>query len=359
MIMESVSCLLRDAMASTPFLIVVSIAYRFLLARSGSIGIKRVLLMTTLIVAPLILPLSMMWGGTASKWPVVNDGPIIVVAAHSYPRWIETVIRVYAAGVVGVFLFQLVGHIRSLILVAGAVRKATPWGTIMVSRRKNIVPFCWMGYVVTGCDVTDRSYGMILTHERIHASQRHWVDLLVAGLMVAVNWFNPASWWLLGELKRVHEFQADRGVLRSGADKYEYQMLLIRRAAPGLYRYVTHNFTGSVLRSRIEMMVTPPSSRIHWLRVAALSAAGMLSALTVAVSSPITEAMDDIRYAARSDTQSRSFAVPVDYGSQVIMVDGKEIDKEVMSRIDPKTIDHVTVSRTTDCTAIIMIELKK
>lgn len=359
MIMESAGYLLRDAMAATLYLIAVSIVYRLLLARSGRPGLNRILLITALIVAPLILPLSMMTGENASRWPVVNDGPIIVVAAGSYPQWIVTLIWIYAAGVAGMFLFQLVGHIRSLILLSGAVRKATPWGAVMMSPRKNLVPFCWMGYVVMGSDETDRYYGMILTHERIHASQRHWVDLLIAGLVVAVNWFNPAAWWLLGELKRVHEFQADRGVLRSGADEYEYQMLLIRRTAPGLYRYVTHSFTGSALRSRIEMMINPPSRRTHWFRVTALAVAGIVSAVTAAGSSAMKEAMDDIRHAAHTDNHPGSLAVPVDSEGPVIMVDGKEVDQEVMDRIDPKTIDHITVIRTTDPNGIIMIKLKK
>lgn len=360
MIMELAGYLLSDAMAAALFLIAVSIGYRLFLARSGRPGLNRILIMAALIVAPLILPLSMLCGEIASNTPIAEDGQIVVVGVGSYPRWLVTVIRIYAAGVAAVLLFQLIGHILSVILLAGAERKITPWGKVMVSRRKNLVPFCWMGYVVTGSDETDKYYGMILTHEQIHVTQRHWLDLLIAGVVAAVNWFNPAVWWLFGQLKRVHEFQADRGVLRSGADEYEYQMLLIRRTAPRLFRYVNHNFTDSALRSRIEMMNNPSGNRRHGLRIALLAAAGIITALTAAGNKTLTKALDSVRYAAQNAAiVSGSVAVPTDPEGPVIIVDGKVVDKETMDRIDPKTIDHVTVNRMNKPHREIIIELKK
>lgn len=359
MMMETAGYLLRDALAGAPFLLTVCITYRLLLARSGRLRLNRAVLLSALIVAPLILPGSILLGAYTYKWPVVNDGPLFVIGVSDFPKWLTTVVMIYAAGVGAALLLQLAGHLRSLILVAGAKRKETPWGTVMVSRRRKLIPFCWMGYVVVGSDDADNTNGMIMIHEHIHASSRHWADLLIGGMVVAVNWFNPAAWLLLEDLKRVHEFQADRGVLRSGVDEYEYQMLLIKRTAPRVYRYAFHSFTGSALRSRIEMMIKPRRGSRYGLRIALLAGAGLISMTVAAESRTLKKTLEDIRVAAQVAGTVGSFIGPDDPDKPVITVNGKPAPDGIMKEIDPNTIDHITIDKSKNPNGIIMIELKK
>lgn len=359
MMMEIAGYMLCDALAGALFLIAVCITYRLMLARSGRLALNRAVLVMVLIVALLILPVSVLMGAYRYHWPVVSEGPIFIVGAGSFPKWLTTVVMIYAAGAGVALLLQLAGHLRSLLLLAGAKRKVTPWGTVMVSRRRKLIPFCWMGYVVVGSDDADNANGMILTHEHIHASSKHWADLLIGGIVAAINWFNPAVWLLLEDLKRVHEFQADRGVIRSGADEYEYQMLLIKRSAPRVYRYAFHSFNGGALRSRIEMMIKPRRGRRYGLRIALLAGGALISIAAAAESKTLKRTMEDIRIAVQVYGTGGDVIIPEDTGKPVITINGKPAPEDVLKDIDPKTIDHITIDKTKNQNGTIMIELKK
>lgn len=67
-----------------------------------------------------------------------------------------------------------------------------------------------------------------MLHEQMHLHYHHTADLLWMQAIIVLHWFNPAAWLLMRELREVHEFEADNGVLLHGIDATQYQLLLVK-----------------------------------------------------------------------------------------------------------------------------------
>ena len=111
----------------------------------------------------------------------------------------------------------------------------------------------------------------IIAHERAHLRLGHSWDLLLLDAAGCLQWFNPFMRLLRRELQDIHEYEADRAVLRAGFNPKEYQMLLIKKAA-GAGRYSVADGLGhSNLKKRITMMLKKDSeSRARWKVLAML-----------------------------------------------------------------------------------------
>lgn len=108
----------------------------------------------------------------------------------------------------------------------------------------------------------------ILIHEKIHVSQRHSIDILVIELLTAVMWFNPVVWLLKRSLQQIHEYLADEGVLNSGINKLEYQMLLFNHIAEDKLLF-SSGFQSSI-KKRISMMTHTHKTKHPKLKLLAI-----------------------------------------------------------------------------------------
>ena len=105
----------------------------------------------------------------------------------------------------------------------------------------------------------------IIRHEKVHAMQWHSLDVCVAQVVVAVNWFNPFAYLLMIETRRNLEYLADRGTLDTGSEKKEYQMNLLRLTCRVYPAQIYNSFNYSHLKDRIVMMNKKPSSAgLRW-----------------------------------------------------------------------------------------------
>ena len=95
---------------------------------------------------------------------------------------------------------------------------------------------------------------MLLTHEKAHLEKGHWMDLALAQIVMIFQWFNPAAWYIRRELQRIHEYEADESVLRSGVEEKDYQMLLIQNISGNRYSGLTDGLNNCSLKQRIIMM---------------------------------------------------------------------------------------------------------
>lgn len=105
------------------------------------------------------------------------------------------------------------------------------------------------------------TYNQILLHEKIHASGRHTIDILLAEILIAVQWFNPFAWLYRKEVENNLEFLTDESVLRHHeVERSAYQLSLLRVAAPNVPFSLTNNYNQSLLKRRIIMMNSKKSS---------------------------------------------------------------------------------------------------
>lgn len=105
----------------------------------------------------------------------------------------------------------------------------------------------------------DPKLSQIILHEKIHASQYHSIDILLAELLAAATWFNPVVWFMRRSLQQIHEYLADDGVINSGFDKLEYQKLLVNQIAEENL-LLSSGFQSSI-KKRMIMMTKHKTSR--------------------------------------------------------------------------------------------------
>ena len=107
------------------------------------------------------------------------------------------------------------------------------------------------------------TYSQILLHEKVHIQQRHSLDIIIAELMLVLQWFNPFAWLYRSEVENNLEFLTDDAVLgHEEVERSSYQMSLLKVSAPHLSLGITTNYNQSLLKRRIIMM-NAKRSNIH------------------------------------------------------------------------------------------------
>ncbi|MEO6981234.1 MAG: M56 family metallopeptidase, partial [Mucilaginibacter sp.] len=107
------------------------------------------------------------------------------------------------------------------------------------------------------------TYSQILLHEKIHIQQRHSFDIILAELVLVLQWFNPFAWIYRKELENNLEFLTDDAVLgHKEVERKSYQMSLLKVSAPHLSLGITTNYNQSLLKKRI-LMMNSKKSNIH------------------------------------------------------------------------------------------------
>lgn len=196
--------------------------------------------------------------GTTTEWKRQESG----IAANeenikvtSLLNWNNTAI-VYILGVA----LSLVLAATEMIRIAGVIRKGTLWiekrGRMTIYCHANsIAPFSWFGKIA----ITDNDYRIygneILLHEEGHIRQKHSWDMLFIRLVKAFQWFNPFIYILAGDLKEIHEFEADEYVLKHHGNVQAYQLLILKKATESTMFNIANSFSYKSVRHRLEMMI--------------------------------------------------------------------------------------------------------
>ena len=161
-------------------------------------------------------------------------------------------------------LAVLFKNIWSMLSIARLLRSSN---SMSGSRRakihildKELTPFSWMGHIVLSRKDFEENGNVIITHERAHIRLAHSIDNLLMLPVLLLQWFNPAVWLLMRDLREIHEFEADESVLASGVNAKEYQLLLIKKAVGKRYYSIANSLNHSKLKNRISMMLSKKSS---------------------------------------------------------------------------------------------------
>lgn len=72
---------------------------------------------------------------------------------------------------------------------------------------------------------------LILSHELVHVTQRHSIDVILMEILLACQWYNPLMYYFKNRLKEVHEFIADEYVARVSGERYQYAAVLVAEAS--------------------------------------------------------------------------------------------------------------------------------
>ncbi len=129
----------------------------------------------------------------------------------------------------------------------------------------------------------------ILRHEQVHVQGWHTLDVLLAEISTVFYWFNPGMWLMKKAIKENLEFIADQQAIRAGADKKEYQYLLLK--VTGVPEpHIATQFSFPSLKRRIAMINKLPTNKANRLRLlVVLPIVAVLLLAFRSVSEPNTE----------------------------------------------------------------------
>lgn len=181
---------------------------------------------------------------------------------------LETLLRYfYLAGVL-VALLLFIGNIIQIFLLSrkATVQQMDGYRLLIVARE--IPSFVFGRSVVISQTDYDTHGQAILAHEQAHIRQNHFADLLLLELVRIFHWFNPAVYALIGELKEIHEFQADEQTLDSGIDAKQYQLLIIQKGVGARRFALANSFNHCQIKKRITMMNKSKTSKAWRWKVA-------------------------------------------------------------------------------------------
>ena len=312
-----------------------------------------------------------------------NVGAVQETSAIS---WVQVVLLVYLAGI----LFLACRNIYSLIclfrLIHSGKHEKLEKGVTLVVHNQEIAPFSWMKCIVISEKDLDENGREILIHELAHIQNRHSWDLLVADICIFFQWFNPASWLLKQELQNIHEYEADETVIEKGVDAKQYQLLLIKKAVGTRLYSMANSFNHSKLKKRITMMLkekSNPWARLKYLYVLPLAAIAVtafarpeisekveeISAVKVNDLAEIVETKSEENVVKELVDTTKNKVVVVGYrtekkdsvltsgkkkvaisvqgisdeGKPLVIINGKESDREVVNALNPECIESVSV----------------
>ena len=182
-------------------------------------------------------------------------------------NYINILLVLYGAGVV----FVLVRKGISVVAVSRIIRKGRyadrTEGVDLIESEQIPQPLNWMRYIVMPRDWLESENASVWKHENLHAHRWHSLDLLMADIMTAFQWFNPVMILLRKEFELIHEYEADQAVIEGGANPKEYKLMLVNAVAASRGLAMTSWLKQSNLKKRIDMMDKKQSNGWNRLKV--------------------------------------------------------------------------------------------
>ena len=146
---------------------------------------------------------------------------------------------------------QMIGLL--LLLLRSHIRKGNKMH--IVELEKEIAPFSFLNFVfINPAQYDSHTLSQIFAHEKIHISQYHSLDMILAEILVVVQWFNPFAYQFRNAIENNLEFLTDQEMLNLGADRTSYQLSLFNIALPDHHFSFVSHYNHSMLRKRISMM---------------------------------------------------------------------------------------------------------
>lgn len=170
-------------------------------------------------------------------------------------NWWQIVLVIYGIGLT-IMIIRLLVQLISLHKLISAYPKTRKDGYIYVAiTDKTITPFSFFTTICYNPKLhTPKELEMILAHEKIHARQRHTIDILLTQCILAIQWFNPLAWLYKKSLEQNLEYIADNGAIQEVSSSREYQHTLVKVSSTLIQPALTNNFYHSLIKKRIVML---------------------------------------------------------------------------------------------------------
>jgi TonB family protein len=236
------------------------LAYRFFLNRQNLFQSNRSYLLFALLLSTVLpflkipSPVNLHYSHYLAEVVVTTNAMPISTEAANQVSTLHILLYIYLFGVVimmGTFLYRLSQLVR-IIRNSQIERK----GKIRLAKTKlNHAPFSFLHMIVYNEENLSREEkDKIMEHEAVHVKQLHTLDILLVEIIAILQWFNPFVWLYKTSLKELHEYLADREVIRKGTNIPVYQQLLLNFQLRRQYITLANNFNYSLTKKRFIMM---------------------------------------------------------------------------------------------------------
>ena len=260
------------------------------------------------LLLPLIRLRTVTAGVVVQPLRMVAAGESAGAATSPVFPWKYILLAIYAAGAV----VTLTLYIVSAFKIARIIRhgeKCHREGCRLVILEQDAPSFSWGRNVVIGRKDLQENPA-IFTHELMHVQCRHSLDLILFLPVQMLMWWNSLVWITREELRLLHEYEADEGVIQKGIDATQYQLLLVRKAVGEQRFSLASGFQHAKLKNRITMMLKPTSSR--WMRWSYLALIPVLAAFMLACN-PTKKNKAAAAEAATEAMETKAEQTPVEF----------------------------------------------
>jgi bla regulator protein BlaR1 len=197
-----------------------------------------------------------------------RDVPLVIQETEEPFNILNHLPLVYFIGI-ACFSLRFLIQLASLSFVIHKNNKEKNGRYTYVKTNKNTSPFSFFYWIVYNpTNFTEYELEQIITHEKVHASQKHSIDILLTQLSCIVLWFNPFIWLYNNSLKQNLEFIADKETQRKFNCKKSYQTTLLKTSMPSHQMALTNNFYTSLIKKRIVMLHKSKSKKINLIKYA-------------------------------------------------------------------------------------------
>jgi beta-lactamase regulating signal transducer with metallopeptidase domain len=110
----------------------------------------------------------------------------------------------------------------------------------------------------------------LFTHELVHVTQKHTLDILFIEFLKIIFWFNPLFIFYKKAIQLNHEFLADEEIVKTYDNVPFYQNLLLQKGSGSQTIYLASNLNYLVTKKRLLMMTKNTSNKIALIKKIAI-----------------------------------------------------------------------------------------
>ena len=361
--------------ASAIVLIVCAMAYRLLLEDKVRPSVNRLILLSIYAISFLIplliglIPSSQIETGIEIGTPEFG-GVIRNINGEqkgmtlSLPEIVLWISRIYFIGLFFTFTYSVLAIWHLVNLLRKSKSTIVAGSEVFVHDNKKLSSFSWGDKIFLYVESLNSEYKdlqMLVSHEKAHLDKGHWIDLALAQVVLIFQWFNPAAWFMKRELQRIHEYEADEAVLKSGTDEKEYQMLLIQNISGSRYSGLTDGLNNCSLKKRIIMMKKTKFKKDWVIRGIAVCGFAILGGAIIHIPAIATVLEDSPNLSERiektivinGETKDEKREKDVEY-----YIDGINSRKEKLVSLDTSNIKEMKIDKSSE-TPKVEITTKK
>lgn len=131
----------------------------------------------------------------------------------------------------------------------------------------NVTPFSFFNAIIYNPSLHDKKeLKSIISHEEVHAQQKHSYDVVFMEIFLALQWFNPFAWYYRIAIKQNLEFLADTDNTEIKLNKKDYQYILLKQAVGQQNLSIINPFFNSLIKNRIVMINQQKSKKVNAIK---------------------------------------------------------------------------------------------